>query len=161
MMRVAGYLHDLGKLAIPAEILEKPGKLTVDEFNVVKKHPFLSFHVLEPICDLDVINAWASFHHERMDGTGYPFHHEAADLPLGSRILAVADVYTALAEDRPYRRGLDQRESLKLLQIMAGEEKLDKEIVSTLLAHSGEVDTRRSAAQAPAEAEYERLLDEL
>jgi HD-GYP domain-containing protein (c-di-GMP phosphodiesterase class II) len=161
MMRVAGYLHDLGKLAVPTEILEKSGKLTADEFNIVKTHPFLGFRLLEPVRDLDVINAWASFHHERMDGTGYPFHHDAANLPLGSRIVAVADVYTALAEDRPYRRGLDQSESLRLLRSMGNEGKLDMEIVSSLSEQADEVDSKRLAAQAPAESEYERLLEEL
>ena len=104
MIKVAGYLHDLGKLAVPAEILRKPGKLTKSEFNLVKRHTFYSYRALEPLKELYTINAWASFHHERMDGKGYPFKHKGAYLPLGSRIMSVADTFAALTEARPYRQ---------------------------------------------------------
>lgn len=66
-MRVAGYLHDLGKLVVPKEILEKPSKLTEDEFNVIRSHTFHTYRILEPIGFFDIINVWASFHHERME----------------------------------------------------------------------------------------------
>lgn len=82
MMKVAGYLHDLGKLAVPAEILEKPGRLTMEEFCIIKAHTFYTYRILERLEGLEIINTWASFHHERLDGKGYPFHHRAEDLPL-------------------------------------------------------------------------------
>lgn len=106
MMRLAGYLHDLGKLAVPAEILEKPAKLSPEEFAVIRSHTYHTFRVLQTISGLDTVNSWASFHHERLDGKGYPFHHGDDVLSLGARIMAMADVLTAVTEDRPYRAGM-------------------------------------------------------
>jgi HD-GYP domain-containing protein (c-di-GMP phosphodiesterase class II) len=85
MMSIAGYLHDLGKLAVPTEILEKPAKLTEDDFNIMRRHTYLTYRALEVIDGFDTINTWASFHHERINGSGYPFHHKGADMTLGSQ----------------------------------------------------------------------------
>ncbi|MFV9509728.1 HD-GYP domain-containing protein [Tepidibacillus sp. LV47] len=82
MMRIAGYLHDLGKLAVPIEVLEKPGKLTEDEYNLVKQHVYYTKRVLEHMKDLEEIVHWASSHHERLDGKGYPFHYVANELNI-------------------------------------------------------------------------------
>jgi len=158
MMRIAGYLHDLGKLAVPAEILEKPAKLTKDESDVIRSHTFYTYRSLEPISDLEVINAWASFHHERLDGKGYPFHHKGEDLSLGSRIMAVADVFTAITEDRPYRKGMTSDRALLLLQQMADNSALDCSIISQLRLHFDEVNSFRKAAQAAAVEEYQQFL---
>lgn len=132
MIKVAGYLHDLGKLAVPAEILRKPGRLTESEFNLVKRHTFYSYRVLEPLDELYTINTWASFHHEHVNGGGYPFKHKGADLPLGSRIMSVADVFSALTEDRPYRASMRCEEALKIVQNMAKQGALDPDIVTML-----------------------------
>jgi HD-GYP domain-containing protein (c-di-GMP phosphodiesterase class II) len=158
MMKVAGYLHDLGKLAVPAEILEKPAKLTVAEFNVIRSHTFHTYRTLEALSDLDIINAWASFHHERLDGSGYPFHLRGQDLPLGARLMAVADVFTAITEDRPYRKGMTSDAALQVLQQMADNSALDPSIVSLLELHFDEVDSARISAQAAAVKEYEQVL---
>jgi HD-GYP domain-containing protein (c-di-GMP phosphodiesterase class II) len=158
MMKVAGYLHDLGKLAVPAEILEKPAKLTVAEFNVIRSHTFHTYRTLEALSDLDIINTWASFHHERLDGSGYPFHHKGQDLSLGARIMAVADTSTAITEDRPYRRGMTSDAALQVLQQMADNSALDPSIVSLLKLHFDEVDSARASAQAVAVKEYEQVL---
>lgn len=157
MTRAAGYLHDLGKLAVPAEILEKPAKLTENEFNVIKSHTFYTYRILETISDLDVINAWASFHHERLDGKGYPFHHKGEDLSPGSRIMAVADVFTAITEGRPYRKGMSNDKALQVLQQMAQVSALDSDVVSTLRIHYDEVNSIRIAAQAAASKEYQEF----
>ncbi|MCG0276504.1 MAG: HD domain-containing protein, partial [Thermosediminibacteraceae bacterium] len=119
MMRIAGYLHDLGKLAVPPEILEKPRQLTKEEFEIIRCHPFFTYRILEPLKELYEITTWASFHHERLDGNGYPFHYSGHDLPLGARIMAVADVFCAITEDRPYRKGMTKEEALNVLDEMA------------------------------------------
>jgi HD-GYP domain-containing protein (c-di-GMP phosphodiesterase class II) len=155
MMRIAGYLHDLGKLAVPLEILESPNRLGEDDFRVIKCHSFFTCRILEAIGGLDVITQWASFHHERLEGEGYPFHFRDDDLPLGSRIMSVADVFTAVTEDRPYRRGLAEAEAIEILQEMARVSKLDSKIVSILIQHFEEIDSIRTAAQVAAHQEYE------
>jgi HD-GYP domain-containing protein (c-di-GMP phosphodiesterase class II) len=161
MMRIAGYLHDLGKLAVPTEILEKPAKLTEEEFNVIRGHTFHTYRILEPIGDLDVINAWASFHHERLDGSGYPFHHKGQDLSLGSRIMAVADVFTAITEDRPYRKGMTSDRALQVLRQMAENSALDSRVVSLLGLHFDEINSLRVAAQEASVEEYQKSLQPL
>jgi len=157
MIKIAGYLHDLGKLAVPTEILEKPGKLTKREFDIVRRHPYYTYHTLEPIEDLDVINTWGAFHHERLDGSGYPFHHSAHDLSIGSRIVAVADVCSALLEDRPYRRGMTASEVMEILQDMARDSKLDYSLVSLLRENFAELNAKLEAAMAVSAEEYRRF----
>jgi len=161
MMRIAGYLHDLGKLAVPTEILEKPAKLTEEEFNVIRSHTFHTYRCLEPIGGLDLINTWASFHHERIDGTGYPFHQKGQHLSLGSRIMAVADVFTAINEDRPYRKGMTRDRALQLLRQMVENTALDSDIVSLLELHFDEINSLRVAAQDVSFEEYQRFLQPL
>lgn len=147
LMHVAGYMHDFGKLALPTEILEKPGPLTATEFDLVKSHPFHAHRLLEPIPEFDTLNAWISFHHERLDGSGYPFHLSGNSIPLGSRIMAVADVFTAVTEDRPYRPGMSVAEGLGVLAQMAAEGALDPRLVRLLQDHSPTIDTLREKAQ--------------
>lgn len=107
LIRRAAMLHDLGKLRVPNSILDKPSKLTSEEFGVVKEHPALSREILERIPSFRLLAEIAGSHHEKLDGTGYPRHLSAAELSLESRIIAVADVYAALSEERPYRESLD------------------------------------------------------
>jgi HD-GYP domain-containing protein (c-di-GMP phosphodiesterase class II) len=158
MMRVAGRLHDLGKLAVPAEMINKPSKLFRSEFNVMKSHTFYTYRILEPLGELHTINTWASYHHERMDGRGYPFRVGAEELSLGSRIMAAADVFTALTEDRPYRKGLPRERVTRVLRQMARSEKLDTGVVSTLLERYDQMDAARREAQREAEAEYDAFM---
>jgi len=153
MMKAAGYLHDLGKLAVPREILEKPDSLNKDEFNVMQSHVYYTYRVLERIDDLDAINTWAAFHHERLDGKGYPFHLKADELPLGSRIMAVADVFTAITEDRSYRKGMSAENALHVLRQMANSA-LDPQMVSLLIHNFDEINAVRQTAQELAAAEY-------
>jgi len=100
-LEVAAYMHDLGKIGIPEEILGKPGKLTTEEFNEVKRHPVLTSKILEPIKLPDFIVEGAVLHHERLDGSGYPFGLKGQKIPLFARIIAVADVFDALTSSRP------------------------------------------------------------
>lgn len=160
-LKVAGYLHDLGKLAIPTEILEKPGKLTTDEFNLMRAHTFYTFRALESIEDLSQINKYGSYHHERLDGTGYPFRLGRNDLPLGSRLLAVADVFTALTEDRPYRKGMSNEQTLLILEKMGENNKLDKDIVELVKKDHEAVNQARIIAQDASRVEYREFLTEI
>ncbi len=158
-IRIAGYLHDLGKLAVPVEVLEKPAKLTEEEFNIIRCHTFHTYRILESIPGMEVVNAWASYHHERLNGDGYPFHFAGRNLSLGSRIVAVADVLTALTEDRPYRKGMSNESALQALQEMAGDRSLDANIVSLLSLHFDNINSLRVAAQADSMEEYRRFGD--
>jgi len=159
MIHLAGLLHDLGKLAVPAEILEKPGKLTKQEFDIVRRHTYYTFHILEPLKILDVVRVWGAFHHERMDGHGYPFHLEENELPLGSRIVSVADIFTALTEDRPYRAGMQGGEALQVLTDASSHNRFDSQVVEILRQNLHVVDAVRREAQASAVEEYRQFID--
>ncbi len=160
-LKVAGYLHDLGKLAIPTEILEKPDKLTNEEFNLMRAHTFYTYRVLQPIEDLAQINMYGSYHHERLDGTGYPFRLSRKDLPLGSRLLAVADVFTALTEDRPYRKGMSNEQTILILDKMGENNKLDPEIVNLIKIDHDSINQARIEAQNSSRDEYRKFLAEI
>jgi putative nucleotidyltransferase with HDIG domain len=107
MIRRAALLHDVGKLSVPNSILEKPGKLDSHEWDVVKLHPYYTLEILRRVGGFGDIAEVAAAHHEKLDGSGYFRNLTAATLSLPARILVVADIYDALAADRPYRGGLD------------------------------------------------------
>ncbi len=159
MMMVAGYLHDIGKLTIPPKILNKQGKLTAEEFNVIKKHPFWTYRALNNIRGLEEINSWASLHHERIDSRGYPFRYKGPELPLGSRIIAVADVFTALTEDRPYRKGMNSKEVQALIQEMVQNRGLDGGVVAMLFNNYQLIDESRAKEQADSAQLYSQYYD--
>ena len=131
-MKIAGQLHDLGKLSIPSEILEKEDGLTRDEFSLMRSHTYYTYRSLEHLPDFDEINRWASYHHERLDGTGYPFSLAADDLPAGSRMMSIADVFTALREKRPYKEKMEKEEAFDIMDKMAGREKIDPDLYGLL-----------------------------
>lgn len=132
MMLIAGYLHDLGKLAIPNTILEKEGQLDVDEFKQIRTHSYYTYALLNHIPQFDVIKIWAAFHHERLDGNGYPFHVSGDNIPLGARIMAIADIFTALTEDRPYRKAMTSDRVMRILDDMVANGAIDARIVTLL-----------------------------
>ncbi|HAT2830537.1 TPA: HD domain-containing protein [Klebsiella oxytoca] len=135
---IAGYLHDIGKLCIPLEILEKKGKLEPGEYEQMKRHSYNTLEMLHPISELGEIVPWAARHHERLDGSGYPFRLGAAGLDMPSRIIAVADVFTALTENRPYRQGMSSEKALMLLNEEAVNYRLDRDVIN-LLSHNIDV----------------------
>lgn len=160
-IQVAGYLHDLGKLAIPTEQLEKNGKLTEEEWLTVRSHPYFSYRILSSIDGMEDIALWCDVHHERLCGTGYPFGANNSRIPLEARILAVADIFTALTEDRPYRAGLDRQSVLGILRKMVDNFDLDRKVVEVLEAHYDDLDRARIAAQKVALKEYQNFMDDL
>lgn len=155
LMEVAGNFHDLGKLAVPNSILDKPDKLTKEEFGVIKQHTYFTFSILKTIGGLDQIAEWAAFHHEKLDGSGYPFHHNSDKITTGARIMAVADIFTAVAEDRPYRTGMTKDGVAKVLQQHAEKNLLDKRITGLLLENYDEVHARVLEKQAETREYYE------
>lgn len=132
-MQIAGLLHDLGKLAVPDVILEFPGRLSTEQMLVVKQHTYHTYHLLSVLTDHPHIKEWAAFHHEKLNGTGYPFRLDASQLDLGARIMAVADVFQALHEDRPYRQGLSLAEITPIMAKMAANNEIDRELTDLLL----------------------------
>jgi len=139
LMEVAGLLHDLGKMAIPNSILEKPAELTHAEMAVIKQHTYHTFSILSSIGGLRQIAEWGAYHHERLDGKGYPFKRKSHEINLGTRIMAVSDIFTALAEDRPYRKGMEAERIKTILQEQASHGIQDPRIVKLLLDNIDEV----------------------
>ena len=116
----AGLLHDLGKIAVPEAILRKPGPLTPDEWQVMRRHPLTGAHIVAPLDFFSEAAVIVRHHHERYDGSGYPDGLQGEAIPLGARIVAIADVYDALTSDRPYRRGLPADGAIQRLKDEAG-----------------------------------------
>lgn len=129
-IQIAGYLHDIGKLRTPDNILEKQGPLNDAERNIMNQHSYETYEILRNIDGLEDISKWAAFHHEHINGSGYPFNPPKDKLSIEARIIAVADVFQALAQDRPYRKGMPLREILTILNQFTIEKKLDKDIVN-------------------------------
>ncbi len=129
---LAAHLHDLGKLMIPATILEKAGPLTEDEFIIMQTHAWGTHELLSMVEGFETICNWASQHHEKLDGTGYPTQIDKMNLSFESRLLACIDVYQALTEDRPYRKGMSHAESMRILNNLASSGKLEATIVNDL-----------------------------
>jgi len=119
-IRVAGLLHDVGKIGVPDHILRKPGTLTAGEYDIVKQHVALGDLIVRDLPDVDVIRAGVRHHHERWDGDGYLDRLAGEDIPLVARILAVGDAFSAMTTTRPYRKALSVREALRRLEDAAG-----------------------------------------
>ena len=116
MLFLAGQVHDIGLLAVPDYILNKPSRLGSEEFRTVQRHPETSYRILQPLTSLEGILPAVRFHHERMNGTGYPHELTGKQIPLSARIMAVADAYDAMTHDRPYRAALPPIEALNELR---------------------------------------------
>jgi diguanylate cyclase (GGDEF)-like protein/putative nucleotidyltransferase with HDIG domain len=143
LTRLAASLHDLGKLAVPEEILRKPGPLTEPERMVLARHPQIGFRMLESL-GVDPVAEWVLHHHERWDGSGYPDGLPGDQIPLGARIIFVADAYDAMTSERVYRRRVAPAEAIAELERCAGTQ-FDPEIVT---AFAGEVALEREPLRA-------------
>ncbi len=131
-MIIAADLHDIGKLAIPNCIIDKTGKLTEPEFSQIKTHAFYTRKIIESVQGFEDIAEWASNHHEKLDGTGYPFGFTAKDLCFETRMIGCLDIYQALTEERPYRKSLCHDEACTILDDMVENNKVCREITSDL-----------------------------
>jgi diguanylate cyclase (GGDEF)-like protein len=143
-LRLAGLLHDLGKVAIPDSILQKSGGLDADEEIVLREHPEIGYRLLED-AGVAPVHEWVRHHHESWDGSGYPLGLAGDDIPLGSRIILVADAYHAMTSDRPYRKGRSTREALAELRRCCWVQ-FDARVVAALEVHLGEVEQQRAEA---------------
>jgi putative nucleotidyltransferase with HDIG domain len=119
MMR-AGLLHDIGKLGVSNTILDKPDKLTDEEFEIMKSHPVLGHAVLRRVSVFEDVAEVAAAHHERLDGRGYPYGLSADQLSMDMRILTVADIFDALTADRPYRAAMPLEKAFAIMDDMTG-----------------------------------------
>jgi len=160
-VRVAGHLHDLGKFATPAEVLEKPVQLSIDEFALVKAHPFFTHVALKDVKGLEVISEIAGYHHERLSGTGYPYGLSAKDLRIEARIMAVADVFAAITEERPYRDARSGEVAVQILEGKAAEGKLDAEIVGLVARHLKDLCDYKNEQLQPVQDLYHELMTNL
>jgi diguanylate cyclase (GGDEF)-like protein/putative nucleotidyltransferase with HDIG domain len=144
LTRLAGSLHDLGKLAVPEEILRKPGPLTPPERMVLERHSQIGFRMLESL-GVDPVAEWVLHHHERWDGLGYPDGLAGEQIPLGARIIFVADAYDAMTSDRAYRSRLTPQEAVAELERCAGTQ-FDPEVVRVFAREFGHAPATAAAA---------------
>lgn len=131
-LEVAALLHDIGKVGIPDAVLQKPGKLTKEEYELMKKHPEYGWAVLRHIPGMERASLMILHHHENFDGTGYPGGLKGEEIPLGSRIVSVIDAFDAMVSSRPYRQGLPFEEAERRL-LQASGTQFDSIVVQSFL----------------------------
>jgi response regulator RpfG family c-di-GMP phosphodiesterase len=135
-LELAAVLHDVGKIAVPESILNKPGKLTNEEFTLIKEHPVRGEAILSPVIELKEIGRVVRAHHERYDGTGYPDRLKGREIPLGARIMTIADTYDSITSERPYRKAASHRYAVKEIISCSGTQ-FDPEVVENFLEIAG------------------------
>jgi diguanylate cyclase (GGDEF)-like protein len=132
-LRLAGLLHDIGKIGLPDAILRAPRRLTAEEYSIVKRHPEFGHSLLEGL-GIDPVDEWVLHHHEHWDGSGYPHGLAGEEIPLGARIILAADAFEAITADRPYRPAQDEEAALAELRANAGSQ-FDPVVVEALARH--------------------------
>jgi len=146
-LRAAALLHDIGKLAVPEYILNKPGRLTAAEFAKMSAHPTIAAEILSNVEFPYPVVPLVLHHHEKWDGTGYPLGLRGEDIPLGARILAIADCYEALRSDRPYRKGFSKEKSIEIMKREAGRT-FDPRLMGAFLSVVGNIEKRLAEVEA-------------
>lgn len=136
MVEIAALLHDLGKLGVPDEILEKPARLNAEETTVMHRHSYDTYRILRHIDGLEEIAEWAGNHHETLLGNGYPFQHQKQELSLETRVIIVADIFQALAQERPYRSSMKAEDIMQILREMAADGRIDDKLVAIVDSQS-------------------------
>jgi putative nucleotidyltransferase with HDIG domain len=149
-VRDGAMLHDVGKVAIPNEILYKPGPLTPDEWDIMREHPVIGERILRRTPELAGIAPLVRHEHERWDGKGYPDGLAGADIPVGSRIILACDAYNAMITERPYREPMGEAEAAGELRAHAGSQ-FDPDVIETLLDVLAEQAVPGPAGDAPAQ----------
>jgi len=134
ILKIGGIVHDIGKIGIPESILNKPGKLDLEEFLCIKSHPVLGEEICRPLTSLQPVLPLIRQHHERLNGKGYPDGITSDKITLESKIIAVADVFDAISSDRPYRPAMSPKDIEFIMTSEKEAGNLDKEIVDILLA---------------------------
>jgi HD-GYP domain-containing protein (c-di-GMP phosphodiesterase class II) len=119
-LEMGALLHDIGKIGVPDGILNKPGKLTQEEYELVKRHPEYGWTVIRNLPGLEQTSLYVLHHHENFDGTGYPAKLKNSEIPIGSRIVSVIDAFDAMVSSRPYRKGLPLEEAFRRLNEASG-----------------------------------------
>jgi len=155
-IHLAGLMHDIGKLVVPNTILTKPTRLTDAEYQIVRQHPYYTHHILSQVRGFQQIAEWAGFHHERLDGSGYCKHLDHNNLDLGAKVVAVADIATAIAEARPYRPAGDKETVLRELQSMTDRGMLEPLVVNALSDRYDVIMEASAHAQREDEARYQQ-----
>jgi len=135
-VEVAGLLHDLGKLQVPDRVLESSEPLADEDLSFMRHHSYMTYRILNNIKGLEEIATWSGNHHEALDGSGYPFRRTAEELSIESRIIAIADIFQALAQTRPYRSARPLSIILDSLQAHSDRGRLDQDIVACVLSNS-------------------------
>ncbi len=131
--RYVAILHDIGKIGIPDSILNKPGKLSEDEWEVMKHHPAIGAYILAKIAGFEQVSEAVLAHHERFDGEGYPAGLTGTSIPIESRIISVVDAYDAMTHERPYRKAMSHDEAIKQLDLHSGAQ-FDPAVVEVMKA---------------------------
>ena len=129
---MSGALHDIGKLFVDIEVLEKPGRLDEEEYKHIQSHAYETYRLLSKIEGFEEIRDWASYHHEKLNGKGYPFGLTAKEMSLEMRLLACLDIYQALTEDRPYKAGMSHSKTIGILYELAEKGDLDRDIIEKI-----------------------------
>ncbi len=138
-IETAGLLHDIGKIAIPEKILLKPGKLTDEEFEIIKSHPELGEKLVKSVEKLGLVSNWLKHHHERYDGKGYPDGLAGEDIPISARIIALADTYDAMTSDRAYREALSHQEAIDEIKRCSGTQ-FDPDLAKVFIENQKEIE---------------------
>ena len=138
-IETTGLLHDIGKIAIPEKILLKPGKLTQEEYEIIKTHPELGERLIQGIEKLKLISNWLKSHHERYDGKGYPDGLVGEEIPVSSRIIAIADTYDAMTSTRSYRAALSHQEAIDEIRKCSGSQ-FDPKLAELFIEISAEIE---------------------
>ena len=131
-LRYAAVFHDLGKMGVPEAVLNKPGRLNADDWNLIRQHPNIGADILAPVTSFEEILSWIRYHHERVDGQGY-YHIPLEEIPLAARIITVADTFSAVLMRRPYKEPTSYDESIQILKDAAGTQ-LDAHLVDVFCA---------------------------
>ncbi len=146
-IEIAGLLHDIGKIAMPQSILCKNGRLTDEEFIVMKSHPTIGAKIVLNIKKLQTISSWVKTHHEKWDGTGYPDGLKGEEIPIAGRIIALADTYDAMTSTRPYRKALPHEIAISEIKKWAGVQ-FDPKLAELFVSLEKEIDEARKNPEA-------------
>lgn len=138
-IKISGYLHDIGKVALSSSILLKNQGLSKRDMYYIKVHPYKTYIVLKNSISFEDITIWSSYHHEKLNGKGYPFRLKNDEIPEEARIVTIADIYSALREDRPYRKGMNGKRVISYMKKLSKGNYIDKDIYEILYENQEEI----------------------